>query len=202
MSNPIIEKINQALLDVEQRLAADINEADIEQVRIDIFGRKGMFPALSKEMKDISPEQRRETGQAFNVAKEKFQALLDAANERLTGSTADDSVCDLDLTLPGRKWNVGRKHPITIMIDDCVAVFRRMGFIVASGPDMETVYPQFRCSEHAAGSPFPRRGGHFLFRRRQTFAFTDFTGTDQGHGKPGTAGKDRRPRTLLPPRYS
>ena len=143
MSNPIIEKIDKAIIDVEQRLAVDINEADIEQVRIDIFGRKGMFPALSKEMKDVPPEQRRETGQAFNVAKQKFQSLLDAALERLSSGSADEDSCDIDLTLPGSKWKAGRKHPVTIMIDDCVAIFRRMGFIVAAGPDMESVYNNF-----------------------------------------------------------
>jgi phenylalanyl-tRNA synthetase alpha chain len=142
MSNPIIEKIDRAVTDVEQRLSAKVTEADIEQVRIDIFGRKGMFPALSKEMKNVPPEQRRETGQAFNVAKEKFQELLDAAHKRLSSGSGEKS-SDIDLTLPGRKWKAGRKHPVTIMIDDCVAVFRRMGFIVASGPDMETVYNNF-----------------------------------------------------------
>ncbi|MFA6714091.1 MAG: phenylalanine--tRNA ligase subunit alpha [Victivallales bacterium] len=156
MSNPIIEKIDKAVIDVEQRLAAPITEADIEQVRIDIFGRKGMFPALSKEMKDVPPEQRRETGQAFNVAKQKFQDLLDDAHKHLSGGSGEKS-SDIDLTLPGRKWKAGRKHPVSIMIDDCVAVFRRMGFIVASGPDMETVYHNFDAlntpAEHPSRDP-------------------------------------------------
>ena len=143
MSNPIIEKINQAISDVEQRLSTDVSVADIEQVRIDIFGRKGMFPALSKEMKNVPPEQRRETGQAFNVAKQKFQSLIDAATERLSSASAEAGGDEVDLTLPGRKWQAGRKHPVNIMIDDCVAVFRRMGFIVAAGPDMESVHNNF-----------------------------------------------------------
>ena len=143
MSNPIIEKINQAISDVEQRLSAEVSAADIEQVRIDIFGRKGMFPALSKEMKNVPSEQRRETGQAFNVAKQKFQSLIDAAAERLSSVSAEAGGDEIDLTLPGRKWQAGRKHPVNIMIDDCVAVFRRMGFIVAAGPDMESVHNNF-----------------------------------------------------------
>ena len=143
MSNPIIVKINQAISDVEQRLSAEVSAADIEQVRIDIFGRKGMFPALSKEMKNVPSEQRRETGQAFNVAKQKFQSLIDAAAERLSSASAEAGGDEIDLTLPGRKWQAGRKHPVNIMIDDCVAVFRRMGFIVAAGPDMESVHNNF-----------------------------------------------------------
>jgi phenylalanyl-tRNA synthetase alpha chain len=143
MSNPIIEKINQAISGVEQRLSAEVSAADIEQVRIDIFGRKGMFPALSKEMKNVPPEQRRETGQAFNVAKQKFQSLIDAAVERLSSASAEAGGDEIDLTLPGRKWQAGRKHPVNIMVDDCVAVFRRMGFIVAAGPDMESVHNNF-----------------------------------------------------------
>jgi phenylalanyl-tRNA synthetase alpha chain len=143
MSNPIIEKINQAISSVEQRLSAEVSAADIEQVRIDIFGRKGMFPALSKEMKNVPPKQRRETGQAFNVAKQKFQSLIDAAVERLSSASAEAGGDEIDLTLPGRKWQAGRKHPVNIMVDDCVAVFRRMGFIVAAGPDMESVHNNF-----------------------------------------------------------
>jgi phenylalanyl-tRNA synthetase alpha chain len=143
MSNPIIEKINQAISGVEQRLSAEVSAADIEQVRIDIFGRKGMFPALSKEMKNVPPKQRRETGQAFNVAKQKFQSLIDAAVERLSSASAEAGGDEIDLTLPGRKWQAGRKHPVNIMVDDCVAVFRRMGFIVAAGPDMESVHNNF-----------------------------------------------------------
>ncbi|MDD5726946.1 MAG: phenylalanine--tRNA ligase subunit alpha [Victivallales bacterium] len=143
MANPIIEKIDRALAEAGQRLSAARREAEIEQVRIDIFGRKGLFPALSKEMGAVPPEQRRETGRAFNVAKQQFQSLLDDALERVRRGAAVESSCELDLTLPGRRIQTGRKHPITLVIDDVVGIFRRMGFIVAEGPEVETVYHNF-----------------------------------------------------------
>ncbi|QSH42598.1 phenylalanine--tRNA ligase subunit alpha [Lentisphaerota bacterium ZTH] len=159
----MIEKIDAALVDAEQRLAAAASEAEIEKVRVDIFGRKGLFPALSKEMKNVAPEQRKDTGIAFNVAKQKFQKLLDAANERLNAGTAESDGEEIDLTLPGRRWKVGRKHPVTKIIDDAVAVFRRMGFIVASGPELETVYHNFDALNTPKDHPSRDPGDTFYF---------------------------------------
>ncbi|MCP3967633.1 MAG: phenylalanine--tRNA ligase subunit alpha [Lentisphaerae bacterium] len=159
----MIEKIDAALIDAEQRLSAAASEAEIEQVRVDIFGRKGLFPALSKEMKNVAPEQRKDTGMAFNVAKPKFQKLLDDANDRLNAGSAEVSGEEIDLTLPGRRWKVGRKHPVTKVIDDCVAVFRRMGFIVASGPELETVYNNFDALNTPKNHPSRDPGDTFYF---------------------------------------
>jgi phenylalanyl-tRNA synthetase alpha chain len=163
MSNPIIEKINAAIADAEQKLTAAKGESEIEQVRVDIFGRNGLFPALSKEMKNVPPEERRDTGLAFNVAKNKFQELLDDAKKRISQSGAQGGGAQIDLTLPGRRWSVGRKHPVTKVIDDCAAVFRRMGFIVAEGPELETVHHNFDALNTPADHPSRDPGDTFYF---------------------------------------
>ncbi len=140
--NVIIEKINAAIVEAEQRASQAQSGADLEQLRIDLVGRNGLFPALSKEMKSIPPEERKATGEAFNSARENLQKFLDSANERLSASS-ENSGLKIDLTLPGRRWNGGHKHPISIVIDECTAIFRRMGFIVASGPEIEDIYHNF-----------------------------------------------------------
>ncbi|MFA7230627.1 MAG: phenylalanine--tRNA ligase subunit alpha [Victivallaceae bacterium] len=162
MSNPIVEKINLAIADAEARLANAVSDAEIEEVRIEIFGRKGLFPALGKEMGSVPPEDRKAVGIAFNVGKDKFQELMEAAKSRLESgsSTAEE----LDLTLPGRKWTLGRKHPVTKTIDDCVAIFRRMGFIVADGPELETVYHNFDALNFSADHPSRDPGDTFYFK--------------------------------------
>ncbi len=140
--NAIIEKINAALTGAEAKLAAAKSAAEVEQVRIELAGRNGLFPALSKEMGSIPPEERRETGAAFNTGRQRLQQLLDAANDRLSEAGAANAE-KIDLTLPGRRWNGGHKHPISIVVDECAAIFRRMGFIVSSGPEIEDIYHNF-----------------------------------------------------------
>ncbi len=141
MPNAIVEKLNAAIDTAGKQLLAAADEAAVEAVRIEIFGRKGLFPALSSEMKNVPPEERPETGRAFNTAKNRFQELLDDAKTRLESASGPKDA--IDVTLPGRKWKLGKKHPISMVIDDCVRIFRRMGFIVADGPDIETVYHNF-----------------------------------------------------------
>ncbi len=138
----IIEQLENIVLSTTKKLADVANKNDIEEIRIATIGRNGVIPALSKEMKDVPQEDRPAVGKAFNKTKQQITQLLENANEKL--STADSSVNnELDLTLPGRKWKSGRKHPISKVFDDCVDIFRRMGFIVASGPEIETEFHNF-----------------------------------------------------------
>jgi phenylalanyl-tRNA synthetase alpha chain len=91
----------------------------------------------------LPPEERKAAGSAFNSAKESFQSMIDEAKNRISGGAQDLSGFETDVTLPGRKWQLGKKHPVTMVIDDCIAIFRRMGFIVAEGPEIETVHHNF-----------------------------------------------------------
>lgn len=141
--NAIIQKITQALENAESRLAAASSPSEIEEIRIELAGRNGLFPALSKEMGSIPPEERRETGAAFNAGRERLQKAMDAARQRISGGGKAVSGPALDLTLPGRRWNAGHKHPIKIVADECVAIFRRMGFVAAEGPEIETIWYNF-----------------------------------------------------------
>ncbi len=163
MANPIIAQIEAALRNAESRLSGTTDKSEIENVRIELSGRKGLFPALSQQMGTLEPEERKLTGQAFNTAKNRLQELIDAAMERLnTGSDSGDGEL-LDLTLPGRRLRLGHKHPVTTVIDDSVAVFRRMGFIVAAGPEMETVYHNFDALNTPADHPSRDPGDTFYF---------------------------------------
>ena len=161
--NVIIEKIQAALVDVEKRAAQAADAAELEALRIEILGRKGWFTALSKEMGSVPAEERREVGRAFNEGKARFQAAFDAAEARLNREKSANAQA-VDLTLPGRQWESGRKHPVAAMIDDCIAVFRRMGFIVASGPELEDVYHNFDALNTPADHPSRDPGDTFYFK--------------------------------------
>ena len=141
--NAIIEKINAAMAEAEQRLAVAASPDEIEQVRIWLLGRNGMFPALSKEMGSVPPQERKDTGVAFNTGRTQLQEWIKAATDRLNAGAAAAEAAAMDPTLPGRRWEVGHRHPISIITDECVAIFRRMGFIVADGPEIEDIYHNF-----------------------------------------------------------
>lgn len=142
MSNPIIDQLNAAAETAAAQIRDAANPGDLEKVRIEYLGTKGLLQALSKEIKNVAPELRKDTGMAFNTAREKIQGLLDEATERLAAA-GDQSGTDLDLTLPGRRWPAGRKHPINRVMEDCANVFRRLGFIVADGPEIESIFNNF-----------------------------------------------------------
>mgnify|MGYP001373279234 CR=1 FL=1 len=163
MSNPIIEQLRQAVAAAEAKLLAATGPAVIEDVSIEMLGRKGLIPALSKEMKDVPPEQRKDTGIAFNDAKNRLEELLAAATERVASAATAAVADEMDVTLPGRCWNVGRKHPIMKVMDDCVGIFRRLGFIVADGPEIETVFNNFDALNTPDDHPSRDRGDTFYF---------------------------------------
>ncbi len=163
MSNWITEKIDAALLDAKNRLAAATAETEVEQLKISILGRNGLFPALSKEMKNLPSEERRAAGVAFNNGRQRLQEMIESALSLLRSSTSVDQTKTIDLTLPGRRPKVGRKHPVTQVRDDAIAIFRRMGFVVAKGPEIETVHHNFDALNTPEDHPSRDRGDTFYF---------------------------------------
>ncbi len=165
MNSSIYEKLKQILAEAEEMLLSAKVPADVEDVRIRVIGRKGSITAASKELGKLTKEERPEAGKALNIAKNKISALLTEAGDRVNNTNFTAVESGVDVTLPGRKWAFGKKHPITQTIDDCIDIFRRIGFIVADGPNIETVYHCF----DALNSPedHPSRG------LSDTFYFSD-----------------------------
>lgn len=159
--NPVVERIETALKSAESSLTSAESAAQVEEVRISMLGRKGLFATLTKDMGSATPEERREIGRAFNEGKQRLQDLLAQAEERIKGSGLGEKA--LDVTLPGRCGAMGHRHPITQMIEDCVAIFRRMGFIVADGPEIETVRHNFDALNAAADHPSREMTDTFYF---------------------------------------
>lgn len=135
-----------------QALAAAGNAAALEEVRTQFLGRKGGFTALMKEMGKLSAEERPEFGKQVNLVKDELELAFAAAKERLE-QAAEQSGPSLDVTQPGRRREIGHKHPVSVVMDEAVAIFRRLGFIVADGPDMETEWHNFDALNTPADHP-------------------------------------------------
>ena len=155
------EKLQQAVLDVQAELRQDSSAARIEDLRIRFLGRNGLLPALSKEMGAVAPEERKNVGIAFNTSRKAIEEMLQEAKNAAGAVEAKKN--SIDVTLPGRLANAGHKHPISIMIDECVNTFRRMGFIVAEGPEIEDVYHNFDALNTPMDHPSRDRGDTFYF---------------------------------------
>ncbi len=150
--NDLAIRLEQALQEAVALLAAAADQAAVEEVRVRLVGRKGLLPALLKEMGGLSPEQRPLVGKVANTVKDGIQAALEQATARLAAGAAGTGDA-LDVTLPGRRRRLGAKHPINLVMDDAIAIFRRMGFVVADGPDVETEYHNFDALNTPADHP-------------------------------------------------
>ncbi|MBR1966169.1 MAG: phenylalanine--tRNA ligase subunit alpha [Lentisphaeria bacterium] len=157
----LLEKLQQSVLDVQAKLQQDSSAKSIEELRIQFLGRNGLLPALSKEMGSVPPEERKNVGIAFNISRKAIEEMLQDAKDAAGAVEAKKN--SIDVTLPGRLANAGHKHPISIMIDECVNTFRRMGFIVAEGPEIEDVYHNFDALNTPMDHPSRDRGDTFYF---------------------------------------
>jgi phenylalanyl-tRNA synthetase alpha chain len=124
-----------------EALAAE-NPTALEAVRIKYLGRNGLINDIMQALKDAPTDQRKAFGQAANQFKVSVQAAIE--NRRNTQeSTPAEPTAAFDYTLPGSWSGLGRKHPITQIIDRSMEIFRAAGFIVAEGPDIEDEFHNF-----------------------------------------------------------
>jgi phenylalanyl-tRNA synthetase alpha chain len=136
----------------------------LEAFRIRFLGTKGVVKALMGEMKNIPAEQRREFGQVMNAFKEAAEARHETLKEAMSGSEAKAS--GPDATLPGDPLPLGGRHPITVMRNRIVSIFRRMGFAVAEGPEIEDDWHNFTALNLGEDHPARDMQDTFYLSRR------------------------------------
>jgi phenylalanyl-tRNA synthetase alpha chain len=136
----------------------------LEAFRIKFLGTKGIVKALMGEMKNVPAERRRDFGQVMNsfkeIAEERYATLKDAMTVTAAGSTGPD------ITLPGDPLAVGGRHPITVMRNRIVSIFRRMGFAVAEGPEIEDDWHNFTALNLGEDHPARDMQDTFYLSRR------------------------------------
>src|SRR5580698_9898943 len=128
-----IEPLKQAAL-AEFKSAADL--AALEQAKGSWIGPNGKFTALMKQLGSLSKEEKPAAGKAVNAAKIELEAALTARREEFELAAALPKE-PVDFTLPGRRRAIGKLHPLTQVTDDIVRAFRKIGFVVADGPEIE-----------------------------------------------------------------
>ncbi len=130
----MIEKINTLLHQIEQ--FAPKAEAEIEEFRIRVLGKKGELNKILDEFKSVAPELKRELGQRINQLKTSAAERINElkASFEASGAQASDA---LDMTRPGSADHIGTRHPISLVREQIVEIFARLGYTVADGPEIE-----------------------------------------------------------------
>src|SRR5690348_18291140 len=144
-----IEPLKQAAL---AELTAALDSAALEQAKGAWVGPHGKFTALMKQLGTLSKEEKPVAGKAANAAKVELEAALVSRREELELKAALPRE-PTDFTLPGRRRVLGKLHPLTQVTDDIVRSFRKIGFVVADGPEIEDEYHCFDALNTPADHP-------------------------------------------------
>ena len=145
----MLEKINQLREDIA-RLKAE-NAEQIEALRIKYLSKKGEISALFNDFRTVPNEQKKEIGQKLNelknIATEKINALREAF------ASKDDISSDIDLTRSAVPYAEGSRHPLSLVKNEIIDIFSRLGFTIAEGPEVEDDWYVFSSLNFAADHP-------------------------------------------------
>lgn len=147
-----LEKLkNEVLITISQAST----EKEISDIRVRYLGRKGSITQLLKGLGTLSESERREVGREANQLKESTEASIEEAllgiRERERKEALEKE--KIDVTLPGRRIPLGKKHPITQTLDEMIDIFSRLGFEVVEGPEVELDYYNFEALNIPKGHP-------------------------------------------------
>jgi phenylalanyl-tRNA synthetase alpha chain len=131
--------------EVVTEVAAAASAEALEAIRIRVLGRRGTLTLAMRELGGLDPEERRSTGAALNIAKDRINDALTEATARLGRLALEKQLAGerADVTLPVPFAGNGRIHPISQTIDEIVAIFGEMGFAFAEGPHIEEDFYNF-----------------------------------------------------------
>ena len=145
----MIAKIEQLLKEVEALHAS--NAEELEALRIKYLSKKGAINDLMADFRNVAAEQKKEVGMRLNELKTKAQDKINALKEQFE---SQDNSCDgLDLTRSAYPIELGTRHPITIVKNEVIDIFARLGFSIAEGPEIEDDWHVFSSLNFAEDHP-------------------------------------------------
>ena len=135
------------LVKFKESALAEIQEAktpiELDSVRVRYLGRAGLISKLSESMRDVPKEERPRVGKLLNEVRLALSAAFEDRAEAFSAQHDLSAIEDIDETLPGTPLRIGSLHPLTQLQDRAIQVFRRLGFALAAGPDIDTEWNCF-----------------------------------------------------------
>lgn len=163
--------MKKQLQELKEASLSAINGADsieaLESLRVKFLGKKGELTAILKQMGKLSEEERPVMGQLANEVRELLTASIDKAHEVLAKKQLSERLEreTIDVTIPGTPVIIGKKHPLTAVLDEVKEICVSMGFTVVEGPEVE--YSVYNFDKLNTSEGHPARD------RQDTFYFTD-----------------------------
>jgi phenylalanyl-tRNA synthetase alpha chain len=143
------ERIAELRKEIEEYLID--GEDSLEQFRIAYLSKKGQISVLFEGFRDVAPEAKRETGQLLNDLKQFATEKYSGNKERLSMTEIVQS--SVDLTMPAFPFGEGTRHPISIVRNEIIDIFSRIGFTVSEGPEIEDDNHVFTMLNFASDHP-------------------------------------------------
>ena len=145
----MINKINR-LLEATEAFTAK-TAAEVEEFRIRMLGKKGELTALFDDFKKVAVEQKKELGGKINTLKNAVQEKIDTLKSELENTETDEG--GDDLSRPGSNDRLGTRHPISLVKNQIEDIFKRLGYTVAEGPEIEDDWHVFSALNFAPEHP-------------------------------------------------
>ncbi|MBP3552530.1 MAG: phenylalanine--tRNA ligase subunit alpha [Bacteroidaceae bacterium] len=145
----MIEKIEQLLAEIENLQAG--NAEELEALRIKYLSKKGAINELMADFRNVPAEQKKEVGMKLNELKTKAQERINTLKENFANQ--DNGANDLDLTRTAYPIGLGTRHPLSIVRNEIIDIFARLGFSIAEGPEVEDDLHVFTKLNFAADHP-------------------------------------------------
>lgn len=141
----LIDKLKQIKSQAQLELKGVATEDALNRFKGKFIGKKGLLSAAFKEMVCSPPDERREVGKLYNELKSFLEGEIARLYSQIKQQKLDAAYEEgfFDVTLPGRKPNYGRNHPITTVMEEIKSIFLGLGFSVAHGPEVELDYYNF-----------------------------------------------------------
>ncbi len=157
----MLDRINALKAEIEALQASDTNE--VEALRLKYLSKKGAVNALMADFRNVPADQKKSVGVAINelktLATEKINALKEATELR------EDGTDELDLTRTPSPVKLGTRHPLSLVRDEIISIFRRLGFAVAQGPEIEDDWHVFSSLNFADDHPARDMQDTFFIQR-------------------------------------
>jgi phenylalanyl-tRNA synthetase alpha chain len=136
----MIEKIQKLIEEADAFSTQSLDE--LETFRIKFLGKKGLLTDLFASFKEVPNEQKKDFGQEINKLKSVAQEKVNSIKTALENSSSEAALFD-DLTRPGEPFNIGARHPISLVKNQITEIFSRIGFNVSEGPEIEDDWHNF-----------------------------------------------------------
>ncbi len=141
--------MNEKITAILNLAIESLNEATeiskIEEIRVKYLGKKGELTSVLKQLGSLSPEERPVVGQLVNKAKAELEEKIKAKVTEIKEAELNASLINekIDVTMPGKRSNMGKKHPLSVVLDELKEIFMGMGYSIADGPEVELDYYNF-----------------------------------------------------------